>query len=355
MSRRATLTSRRTLACALAAGGALFSSAPLNAQDESSRNLLDSIQLQTSAVFANCRTAVARIEATDDHGRLSGTGFFVDPNGTLYTCYSVGGETREITVAFGGKRYAATRLLSDLRSGVAILKIEAQTPFLATGKSRDLNLASPVMVIGFPMDLQVTPSFGLVAGFDIKYMGRHFTTTHIRANLPVQRGQGGAPLLNLRGEAVGLLVASLDDGSAAFALPIEAAEKVRRDFLRFQKMRRGWLGIQIGPLEDPVDGSTAEVKDVLPDSPGLKAGVRTGDVLLQVGGRGITTPEDVLDAAFYLTAGDEIALRVLRDDEEIDLKAQPIDPPDMPDPLPLQRLAPAFPPDTGLRLQAPQR
>lgn len=331
----------------LAFAGALVAAAPLIAQELETPSLLDAIQRQTSTVFATCSAAIARIDAVDHHGdRLSGTGFFVDPNGTLYTCYSVGGDTQELTVVFGGKSYPATRMISDLRSGLAMLKIDAQTPFLAVGKSRDLNLASPAMIIGCAMGMPATPSFGLVAGFDIKYLDRLLATMHIRVNIPVQRGQGGAPLLNLRGEVVGMLVASIDHGSA-FALPIEAAEKVRRDYLRFRKVRPGWLGVQIGPIEDPVDGSTAEVKDVLAESPGLKAGVRAGDVLLRVGSRDITSPEDVLDASFYLTADDEVTLRVSRDDQEIDLKAQPIDPPAEP----LLRLGPTFPPDAGLRLR----
>ncbi len=350
MIRRATLRFKAPGAFQLiAAASALFASAPLKAEDRETPNLFDYIQQQTSAVFANCKAAVVRIEGTDAHGRLSGTGFFVDPNGTLFTCYSVGGETRDLTVAFGGQSYPATRIISDLCSGIAILKIDAQTPFLAIGKSRDLNLASPAMTIGFPMDRPVTPSFGLVAGFDIKYLGRLLATMHIRINIPVQRGQGGAPLLNLRGEVVGMLVASIDDGSGAFALPIEAAEKVRRDYLRFRKIRRGWLGIQIGPIEDPVDGSTAEVMDVLPDSPGLRAGVRAGDILLGVDGRDITSPEDVLDASFYLTADDEVTLRISREDQEIDLKAQAIDPPNHQGLMP--SLVPTFPPNAGLRLR----
>jgi serine protease Do len=347
MSRRG--TSRFSVRGAGIAAGALLAVAPfIIAQELETPNLFDAIQRQTSAVFANSSVAVARIEARNDHERLSGTGFFVDPNGTLYTCYSLGGETRELTVAFGGKSYPATRIISDLRSGLAILKIEAQTPFLAVGRSRDLNLASPAMIIGYPMGLPVAPSFGLVAGFDIKYMDRLLATMHIRVNIPVQRGQGGAPLLNLRGEVVGMLVASIDNGTA-FALPIEAAEKVRRDYLRFHKVRPGWLGIQIGPIDDPIDGSTAEVMDVLPESPGLKAGVRAGDVLLRVGSRDITSPEDVLDASFYLTAADEVTLRVSREDQEIDLQVQPIDPPREP----LLRLAPAYSAETGLRLREP--
>lgn len=342
MSCRPVLNFRRASVGAIVAGSMLLSASA----EEGSTQFLDSIREHTSAVFSKCRSAVVRIEGTDEHGRISGTGFFIDPNGTVVTCYSIGGEASELTVTVGQQRLPAARLIADHRSGVAILKIEAQTPFLPMGNSRDLKLASPVMVVGYPMDLRVTPSFGLVGGFDVKYMGRSFAAMHIRANLPVQRGQGGAPLLNLKGEAVGVLISSIDEGSAAFALPIEAAEKVRRDFLRFHKVRPGWLGIQVGPIDHPERDSTAEVKDLLPDSPGWKAGVRIGDVLLQVGDRKITSPDEVRDAAFYLTADDDVTLRISRDEEELEFQARPIDPPGYVPALP--RLAP----ENSLRLQS---
>jgi S1-C subfamily serine protease len=325
---------------------------PTGAQDNDPGKAIEAIQQQVRTVFEKCQAAVVKIEAVDNHGRLSGTGFFIDPNGTLYTSYSVGGETRDIVVTLDNVRHSATRIVSDLRSGVAILKIQAATPFLVFGKSRDLSVASPVITIGYPMDLPASPSFGFVAGFDIKYLGRYFATSHVRANLPVQRGQGGAPLLNLHGEVVGILISSLDQGSASFALPIEAAEKVRKDFLRFREVRRGWLGLEIEAISQAVDGSTAGVKDVFADSPAHKAGIRAGDVLLLVGQHQVRTPEDVLDAAFYLTADDEVPLRISRNEEKIELKAQPIDHPD--DLSALRRLAPAFPSGPELPLQPPR-
>lgn len=297
---------------------------------------------QIRSVFDKCQPAVARIEAFDSHGKLSGTGFFIDPNGTLYTSYSVGGESHDITVIMGASRQPAKRLASDLRSGIAILKIEAETPFLSFGKSRDLGIGSPVMTVGYPYDLPASPSFGVVGGFDIKYLNRYFATTHIRANVPVQRGQGGAPLLDLNGNVVGILISSLDQGSGSFALPIEAAEKVRRDFLRFREVRRGWLGLAVRANDSPQDGSTALVSEVLPDSPAQKAGVLAGDILLRIGARPVATPSDVLDGSFFLTADDPSTLRVWRNEQEVELPVQPAEPPE--EKLPFDRFAPAFTP-----------
>ena len=109
-----------------------------------------------------------------------------------------------------------------------------------------------------------------MAGFDQKFLGRFFATTHIRANVPVQRGQGGAPLLDLKGDVVGILISSLDEGSALFALPIEAAEKVRRDVVRFGHIRPGWIGIDVGTASEETEGSFAEVRNAIPGSPAWK-------------------------------------------------------------------------------------
>lgn len=314
----------RLLSVALAGG--LLGCASVFAADSEPLITLDTIQRDVQTIFAKCRSAVVRIEAEDRRGYLSGTGFFIDPNGLLYTSYTVGGESHDIQVAFGGEHYKAQRLVSDLRSGIAILKIDAETPFLTPGNSHQLAVASPVIAIGYPMDLPLTPVFGTVGGFDLKYQGRFFATTHIRANLPVQRGEGGAPLVNSRGEVVGILISRLESGNASFVLPIEAVEKVRKDFMRFHDVRPGWIGVRIKPLEEPVNGSTASVEEVLPDAPAEKAGLHPGDVIVQVGNHHITCPEDVLDASFFLTATDETIIRVAREGSEMDLSVMPIDP-----------------------------
>jgi len=332
MSRRHRLISRplprRFLVPILVAiFGAVPAARTVPAAEVESNPVVAAIQTQVASVFEKCRRAVVKIQATDQNGRLSGTGFFVDPNGTIFTSYTVGGESHDIVVEFGEKRFPATRLISDLRSGIAILKITAETPFLTCGKSRDLVVASPIITIGYPMDLPLTPAFGTVGGFDLKYRGRYFATTHIRANISVQRGEGGAPLLNLKGEVMGILISHVDTGSAAYVLPIEAAEKVRLDFLRFHEVRPGWVGVHVKEIPETVDGSHVLIDEVMPDAPAEKAGLLPGDILLQVGDHKISTPEDVLDAIFYITADDDLRLRVARSGKEMEFEAHPVDPP----------------------------
>ncbi len=285
----------------------------LRAQDDTA----GAISREVKTVFERCAKAVVKIHAVDEHSELSGTGFFVDPTGTIYTSYSVGGDADNFTVQFEGRKYHATQLMADVRSGIALLKVDAATPFLPIGKSAELGLATPVVAIGYPLDLPESPSFGMIAGFDRRYLGRYFTTTHLRINLPTQRGEAGAPLLNFKGEVVGILISSVDSGSACYALPIDAAEKIRRDYARFGDARHGWIGIDVQQADSVVAGSRARMTQIRENTPAADSGLKAGDVLLQVGRVAVHEPEDVLDASFFISAGDSVPITVMRGDEKL--------------------------------------
>src|SRR5437773_1312372 len=195
------------------------------------------IRHQVRDLFEQAAKAVVKIHGVDEHSEICGTGFFVDPTGTLYTAYTVGGEAGNFTVEFGGRRYPARQLLADIRSGTAMLKVDETTPALAIGRSDELQVTTPVVSIGYPLDLPKTPNFGMIAGLDRKCLGRYFSTIHLRVNAPTQRGEAGAPLLNMKGEVVGIVVSGLENNSACYAVPIEAAEKIRNDFVRFGETR----------------------------------------------------------------------------------------------------------------------
>src|SRR5438477_3122011 len=281
------------------------------------------ISHQVRDVFERAARAVVKIHGVDEHSEICGTGFFVDPTGTLYTAYTVGGEAGHFTVEFGGKKYPARQLVADIRSGTAILKVDETTPALPIGKSEELELATPVISIGYPRDLPKTPNFGMIAGFDRKCLGRYFSTIHLRVNSPTQRGEAGAPLLNMKGEVVGIVVSGLESNSACYAVPIEAAEKIRSDFVRFGETRHGWIGVNnVSPASHEVDGSRAMVTQVADDTPAALSGIKEGDVLLRVGKKKITDPEDIFDASFYITAGDIVPITVMRGDQKLTFDVQ---------------------------------
>ncbi|MEX1120043.1 MAG: S1C family serine protease [Terrimicrobiaceae bacterium] len=282
-------------------------------------DLAKSLSDKVSKVFQDRSAAVVRVEATDRHGRLNGTGFFADPMGTVYTVYSTVAEAREVFVVVQGRRLPATVLTADARSGIALLKVDIETTFIPAASSASLRLASPLVAIGFPMDLEASPSFGILGGFDKKFQGRFLVSTHIRANLPVQSGFGGAPLLNLQGEVVGIIIAGLEGGSSCFALPIEAAEKIRKDFVRFGEARHGWIGVTV----ESMPGDEVHIAELGPETPASQSGLKEGDILLQVGNVAIKNVEDVLDASFFLTDGDAVAVRVIRGGQELQYSIRP--------------------------------
>src|SRR5438094_4513899 len=290
----------------------------VDAQEESAT----AVSRQVKEIFERAAKAVVKIHGVDEHCEISGTGFFIDPTGTLYTAYTVGGEAGNFTIEFNGKKYPARQLLADIRSGTALLKIDAVTPAMTIGKSEELEVATPVVAIGYPLDLPETPNFGMVAGFDHKYLGRYFSTTHLRLNLPTQRGEAGAPLLNMRGEVVGIVVSSLENNSACYPVPIEAAEKIRGDFVRFGEARHGWIGINVSEAAAPMEGSHAQMTQIMDGTPAASSGIKAGDILLQVGRKKVHEPEDVLDASFFITAGDTVPITVIRGNEKLTFNVQ---------------------------------
>jgi serine protease Do len=267
-------------------------------------------------VFERSSNAVVRVESEDELGKMAGTGFFIDTTGHLYTLASVVGDGLSVTVTHGEKTMPARLLAKDPRSGIALLKVDeaGATPFLTKGDCMDLRVATPLVAVGFPYDHEVSPSFGVIGGFDRQSKGKFFTTTHIRANIPVQRGQAGSPVLNLDGEVIGVLVSGFEEGSGCFVLPVRAAEKVRADYARFGEVRHGWAGVTVQEIPVPVKGSRMAIDMVDPSGPAA-AQFRPGDVILQVGDIAVREPEDALDASFYLTAGDPVEVKVARGDE----------------------------------------
>lgn len=320
--------------CAVLAGAALVGTAgadpagPLPLREVDDSTVADAIQSTVAEVFNSAVPSVVRVESDDELGKVSGTGFFADATGTIYTLASVVGDGLSISVTRGDQRWPAKLLAKDPRSGIALIKVDeaGATSFLEKGDCSEVKASSPLVVVGFPFDHDVSPSFGIVGGLDRKSQGKFFTTTHIRANIPVQRGQGGSPVLNLDGQVVGVLVSGLESGAGCFVLPIRAAEKVRQDVVRFGDVRHGWAGVTVHEMPVAVQGSHLMIDMVDPSGP-ASSQFRSGDVVLQVGDIVIREPEDALDASFFLTAGEPVAVRVARGEETLDLQLTPAEHP----------------------------
>src|SRR4051812_4192881 len=136
----------------LAAATSLAALPAFAQQPSASQQSAVSISQEVKDVFERARHAVVKIHGQDEHSDIYGTGFFVDPTGTLYTSYTVGGEAGNFSAEFEGKQYAAHAVLSDIRSGIAMLKVDMATPALPIVKADDLEVATPVITIGYPLD-----------------------------------------------------------------------------------------------------------------------------------------------------------------------------------------------------------
>ncbi len=291
---------------------------PAAAASAPSSGVFDKIASEVSGVYQKAAPAVVRIRASDGPEQLSGTGFFVDNQGTILTAYAVVGQAKEATVETGGRTYTAKVLGRDPRSGVALMKIKAgETPFLLFGESANLRPASAVVSVAFPYDLKAEPTFGFVAGFDVKYLTRFFATTHIRANLPIKPGQIGGPLLDSQGKVVGILMLEIDEGKACYALPVEAAAKVAADMERFGEPRHGWMGVGVMPDRSrPERGAPVFVDRLYKGTPAEKSGLKAGDEVLTIGDRPVREPSDVLDSAFFASVGEKVPVKVRRNGKE---------------------------------------
>jgi serine protease Do len=275
------------------------------------------------AIFEKNKEAILKIESEDSHGLLMGTGFFVSPTGMIYTSYHVAGESTDIVAEFGDKRYPAHRLVADIRSGIAILKIDAVTPWIPLGDSDQIVTASAVMMIGFPLDQSVTPNYGIVGGLDQGRENRYFATTLIRANIAAQRGEEGAPLLNLDGHVVGIVVGSVDDRTACYALPIKAAEKARSDYVRFGEIRQGWVGVTAVDNEQIEHESKVVIRGIDDNSPAHIAGLQSGDILLSIGTAKIHSTSDLVNACFFLTVNQKVPITIFRAGQEVQVDVTP--------------------------------
>src|ERR1043166_9292523 len=100
---------------------------------------------QVKEIFERCSKAVVKIHGVDEHSEICGTGFFIDPTGTLYTAYTVGGEAGNFTIKFGRKKIPAAQPLEKIQRGTGMLKNDETTPALPIGKSEELDVATPVV------------------------------------------------------------------------------------------------------------------------------------------------------------------------------------------------------------------
>jgi|CXWL01.1.fsa_nt_gi serine protease Do len=259
-----------------------------------------------------------------------GSGFLVSADGLLVTNNHVVEGATSITVQLdGGHNYKATVKGVDKATDLALLKIESDKPFkyLALGDSDALRVGDWVMAIGNPLGLGKTVTVGVVGakGRSIGIADTSFEN-FIQTDAAINRGNSGGPLVNTRGEVVGIATA-MNGGAenVGFAVPVKTLKAVLPQLRDKGKVSRGYLGLRVGNLDADraqafglpgTDG--ALVASVDPDTPAAKAGIRHGDVVLEVDGRTIHETRDLIDYVSGQGPGVKVKLHVFRDGKTLD-------------------------------------
>ncbi|MGH7895053.1 MAG: Do family serine endopeptidase, partial [Candidatus Binatia bacterium] len=254
-----------------------------------------------------------------------GSGFVIDPNGYVVTNNHVVEDATEITVRLAdGRELPATILGRDPKTDLALLKVEATgLPTVPAGDSSGLQVGEPVMAIGNPFGLEQTVTTGIVSAMG-RVIGQGPYDDFIQTDASINPGNSGGPLINARGQAVGINTAifSRTGGSVGigFAIPINLAKPVVTQLAEQGHVTRAWLGVSVQPLTPDLaksfkaEGRTGVlVSDVIDGSPAAKAGLRRGDILLTYEGRPIARVDALPRAVADTPVGRAVTLTVLRD------------------------------------------
>jgi len=264
--------------------------------------------------------------------RGQGSGVIVDGAGHIITNNHVVGNADRITVRLSDKRKFEARLIGgDARSDVAVIKIEAEDlPVAATGDSDRLEVGEWVLAIGNPFGLDQTVTAGVVSAkgraqvVDIQYQD------FIQTDAAINPGNSGGPLVNLRGEVVGINTAIFSRSGGymgiGFAIPINMARKIMKSLVDHGKVIRGWLGVGIQNVDDdmakalglPAPGG-AMVTEVVKDSPAARAGIRERDVIVSLGGRKIADANSLSNKVGLTKVGEEVEVKLYRKGKETTL------------------------------------
>lgn len=316
----------------MAFGSLLF---PVGSAQAAQPGAFEAISQEVQSVFEKASPAVVKVRAFSGTTPLAGTGFFIDANGTILTAQAVVRDANRAWIERDGEKIEARILGRDPRSGIALLKVDiGETPYLSFGKPQQLKIASAVVAVAYPFNLEAAPAFGFVTGFNARYasptLNQFFATTHIRASLDVQPGQIGGPVMNSKGEVIGVLMIATSDQREGFILPVHAAVKIIQDIEQFGEPRHGWVGIGVTQDQSTLAAvSPVSVSTLYENTPAAACGIQPGDRVISVQGTPIRQPSDVLDIAFFSKAGEKIPVVVERGGEtktfEIEVIERPAD------------------------------
>ena len=283
------------------------------------------IQRRITDIYSDNSTGVFRVLAAhrtyDEKGDLqnalkSGTGCFISREGHILANASVVMNSNRSWIDYRGVNYAAELVGVEPSTNLALLKastLPGDFSFFIPEANHQLpQIGSMVVVISCPLNFDPSPSLTMVAGDETSFAQRDFATTYIRVNKPVNLGEGGAPVIDLNGRFLGILVASAPDVGSGYVLPARAVLRVRDDLLFAGKFIKGWIGIEIGVRSTIREGRQIYLTEIVPNSPAHIVDMRTGDVLVRMGDFPIHSISDVRNAMFFARAGQFLDIQIFR-------------------------------------------
>jgi serine protease Do len=257
--------------------------------------------------------------------RGEGSGFIVTPDGYILTNAHVVRDAVEVQVKMTDRReYRATVIGLDDRTDVAVIKIDGKNlPTVRIGDPESLRPGQWVVAIGSPFGMENSVTAGIVSATSRRLPNEQYVP-FIQTDVAVNPGNSGGPLFNLNGEVVGInsQIYSQSGGymGLSFAIPIDMANNVREQLVKYGKVTRGRIGVQI----QPVDAAFAEsfgldrprgalVGDVVKGEPADKAGIVPGDIILSVDGKQVESDVSLPVMISGYQPGSSAELEVWRD------------------------------------------
>jgi serine protease Do len=268
-----------------------------------------------------------------------GSGFLINPYGFILTNAHVVFNATDVQVVFSGRQeeLPATIVGMDRLTDTALLRIETDSPLsaLPLGDSDDLSVGEMVVAVGNPLGLNHSVTSGLVSAKERVVPGaRTQLLDFLQTDSTIHPGSSGGPLLNLRGEVVGINTAIASDAqSIGFAVPINTVKEVM-PLLIVNRTERGWFGVTARPL---APGEARQlgyanplgiiVESVARGSPAEASGVQAGDLIVRVGDREIDSFVLLSRHLMRLLPGDEIRVTLLRGGDLVDITSTLIENP----------------------------
>lgn len=261
-----------------------------------------------------------------------GSGFIVSTDGYVVTNNHVIDRAEDVEVVLeDGSKYKAEVVGKDPKTDLAVLKIEPDRELDAVvlGNSDNLRIGEWVMAIGNPFGLGYTVTAGIVSAKG-RSLGLGAYDDFIQTDAPLNPGNSGGPLFNLKGEVVGVNTAIVARGQGiGFSIPVNLAENIINQLTSQGKVTRGWLGVLIQAITPEIseslglkDTKGALVADVTPDSPADKAGLKRGDIVIEFEGTKIDEFSDLTKMVGVASPGESKSMKVLREGKVVNITVE---------------------------------